>query len=106
LEMDVVGSGDSPEAALEDLKGAVDSQVSFAIQMDDLKLIDFPAERIYFKRWDEAQKNAFRRLLSGDKALNVLATVLCLSKEELPPVGRAKSSRRFELMQPEVCAQA
>ncbi len=56
LEMDVVGSGPTPEKAESELKDAVFSQISFASQMNDLDLILHPAPKEFFNRWKEAQQ--------------------------------------------------
>jgi len=49
LEMDIKGRGDTPEEAMEALKGMVAAQISFAQYLDEPGLLDRPAEEKYFK---------------------------------------------------------
>jgi hypothetical protein len=63
LEMDLVGSGPTPEKAESELRGAVFSQISFAAQMNDLDLIYHPAPSKYFDRWRKAQQQMLTDIL-------------------------------------------
>jgi len=101
LEMDLLGYGDSPEAALGELRAALEAQISFAHQMDKDSLLMFPAEQDYVQRWDDAQDKALRREILGDKSLrvNAIAYVISFTKAELESLRK----RRFKPSQP-VCA--
>lgn len=54
LEMDLLGYGKTEAEALRDLKGLIESQVTFARQMNDDTLLDFPAPKELFARWEKA----------------------------------------------------
>ena len=54
LELDLYGTGPNFDAAIADLKNAVDAQVSFAIQHDNLDGILFPADERYFELYENA----------------------------------------------------
>ena len=100
LEMDLLGYGDSPKAAVEELKQAIEAQISFAHQMNDDSLIPFRAEEEYFKRWEDAQRNALRREILGEHSIKVqaIACIISFTKSELESLRK----RRFKPS--EVCA--
>ena len=79
LEMDLLGFGKSEREAVEELKQTVEAQISFAHQMNDPKLISFPAEAEYFKRWEDAQRKALRSEILGDKSVKLAARALVIS---------------------------
>ncbi|MBI5386260.1 MAG: type II toxin-antitoxin system HicB family antitoxin [Verrucomicrobia bacterium] len=60
LEMDLLGYGATEDEALRELTQAVQSQISFARQKKDDRLILFPAEKEYFDRWEAARTAALR----------------------------------------------
>lgn len=68
LEMDLLGYGNTEEAALKDLFEAIRCQITFAVQQgnDDLLTITAPAE--YIKRWEEAQQYQLRVGLTNDRS--------------------------------------
>ncbi len=68
LELDLLGYGKNEREATEDLKRAIEAQVSFSHQIGDSSLIPFAAEKEYSERWDEAHRRALRSELSGDKS--------------------------------------
>lgn len=94
LEMDLLGFGKTEREAVESLKQSVEAQISFAHQMNDASLIYFPAEADYFKRWEDAQKKAFRAEIAGDKSVKLAAKALVISftAAEL----KALRARRFK----------
>jgi len=59
LEFDLLGHGDTPKQALEELMGVVTAQLEFAIEQGDPSLLDFPAEKKYFSLFEKARKQAF-----------------------------------------------
>ncbi len=59
LEFDLLGHGDTPKQALEELMGVVTAQLEFAIEQGDPSLLDFPAEKKYFSLFDKARKQVF-----------------------------------------------
>lgn len=101
LEMDLLGYGDSPKEALEDLRQAVFAQISFAHQKEDESLLLFRAGEEFFERWEEAQRSALRRGISDDAAieLKAIAEMISFTKEELKGL-RGQRFKRTDL----VCA--
>lgn len=94
LELDLLGCGSTERAALEELKRAVEAQISFAHQMNDARLIGFPAEAEFFSRWEDAQRKAIRAEILGDKSVKLAARarVISFTAAEL----RALRQRRFK----------
>jgi hypothetical protein len=99
LEMDLLGFGKTEGDAIEDLKNAVEAQISFAQQIHDASLLGFPAEKEYFERWENAQAQALNCRIAGGKAqrdtpmkLRCKAIFLSFSESQL----QALKSRRFE----------
>lgn len=67
LDLDLIGSGDSPNQALIDLENAIQAQVSFALQKGSPEMIYFKAEPEYERRWlDAAKKNQWTAPLVAD----------------------------------------
>ena len=101
LELDLLGYGKTEAEAVEELKTAVEAQISFARKMNDENLINFPAEKTYFNRWEEAQMKAMKMELLEEKSvkLQAVATFISFSQEELA-VLRQKQFQKSEL----VCA--
>ena len=56
LEMRLRGYGETFEAALAELRGAIDAQVSFAVQNGNLDQIFIPAEPHYFKLYADVKR--------------------------------------------------
>jgi hypothetical protein len=75
LEFDIRGWGDSPEEALVVLNEMLAMQISFAVQFDELDLLDRPADERYLRAFNEHRRrefiNSFRRLggLSKDTSM-------------------------------------
>ena len=64
LEMSLRGYGETFEAALVELREAIDAQVSFAVQNGNLDQIFIPAEPHYFKLYADVKREALKcRLL-------------------------------------------
>lgn len=79
LELDVLGYGRSEIEALQDLKHAVEAQISFASQMNDRSLIMFQAEEEYIRRWEEANRKVLGDEIFGDKSMKLQARACMLS---------------------------
>ena len=99
--MDLLGYGKTEVGAVEELKSAVEAQISFARKMNDESLINFPSEKSYFDRWEEAQMKAMKMEVLEDKPvrLQAVATFITFSKEELAAI-RQKEFQKSPL----VCA--
>ena len=63
LEMSLRGYGRTFEAALDELREAIEAQVSFAVQQDSLDQIFMPAEPHYFKLYADMKREALKRKL-------------------------------------------
>jgi hypothetical protein len=101
LEMDLLGYGKTEKDAVEELKHAVESQISFARQMNDNSLIPFPADAEYFKRWDAAQRAVLESVVHGDKSLKLAAKAVVISLK--PSDLKSVKAREF-VKQDLVCA--
>jgi hypothetical protein len=102
LELDLIGYGKTESEALEELKRAVEAQISFAHQMRDSSLIGFPAEKEFFDRWDESQRQIIQGQILGDKSikLKAKAIVLSITREEI----KSLQSQPFKKANDLVCA--
>jgi hypothetical protein len=58
LEVDLVGSGPTEQAALDDLLQALDTQVSFATLHGDENAIPHPAPDEDFARWEQLHRES------------------------------------------------
>jgi predicted RNase H-like HicB family nuclease len=58
LEMDLIGIGATPETALEELKEAIEMQITFAIQTDKPALLEHSAPIEIIRMYEEAQRIA------------------------------------------------
>ena len=63
LEMSLRGYGKTFEAALAELREAIDAQVSFAVQNGNLDQIFIPAEPHYIKLYADVKREALKRRL-------------------------------------------
>ena len=93
LEMDVVGSGPTPEKAEAELRDAIFSQISFAAQMNDVDLIVHPAPKEYFTRWKEAQQLTLTGLFSKspDVCKKVRAIFIRIPRKEVQEAVKRSS---------------
>ncbi len=95
LELDLLGYGESQEEAMAALREAVEAQISFAHQRNDVGLLPFPAEKEYFDRWEEAQHSALQSEIMGnqDRALQVRAAFICLTPDTLKSLRKRRVTR-------------
>src|SRR6266705_5282156 len=99
LEMDLVAYGDSERTALKELHELVCCQISFAHQQGDDSLVNFPASRDLFDRWETAHAAALKSQILPDKSvkMNTKAVFIRFSKSELSHIIRRKFSRAKEM---------
>ncbi|HEY3762284.1 MAG TPA: hypothetical protein VGN23_11110 [Verrucomicrobiae bacterium] len=102
LELDLIGYGKTEVEAVEELKGVLEAQISFAHQMQDKNLIEFPAEKALFSRWDEAQRLMLAGQIFGDKSIKLKAKAYFISftREEI----KALQARTFKRTDNLICA--
>lgn len=55
ISMDIWGYGNTPDDAIKECMDNVVAQVSFAVQSDDMTLLDFPADEEYQKLFRDSQ---------------------------------------------------
>ena len=63
LDMSLRGYGETFDTALQALLDAVEAQVSFAVQNDNLDQILIPAEPHYFRLYADIKREALKRTL-------------------------------------------
>lgn len=90
LEMDLIGTGESPQKALAELQSNIEAQITFAMFKKDDGLLMFPAEQVYFERWEKANQAQihdalFPGKLTEDKALkmNGCSVIIEIEKKDL-----------------------
>lgn len=62
LEMDIVAYGADFQKACQSLVGLIENQISFAVQVGDLSLLDRPAPKDILDRWDAMFGEEVRRM--------------------------------------------
>ena len=67
LEVDLLGSGATQQAALDDLLQALDTQVSFAALHNEENAISHPAPKEDFDRWEELHRQSLPGLPQSKK---------------------------------------
>lgn len=63
LEMSLRGYGETFDEALDELNGAVEAQISFAVQHDHVDQVFIPPEPHYFKLYADLKRETWARLL-------------------------------------------
>lgn len=86
LEMDLVATGNSPEEAQSLLEDAAKAQISFCLQEGLDPFRNAPPE--YFKRWENAQKEALKEEQSTRESRGTILN--------LTPRDRSNVSRRSQ----------
>lgn len=61
LEMDLVGCGRTEDEAMAELVGLLEAQITFAIYKQDASLLDTPAPKEYWKKWEKSQRKALAK---------------------------------------------
>ena len=92
LELDVRGYGPTPKAALEDVMGMLQAQITFAVQMGHPESVWHPAEEKYWRMWEKARRNQFVANMSGSDALDDTAFADLVPIELLAMKHRSKWS--------------
>ena len=92
LELDLVACGDTAREALDELHQTIIAQLSFAAQMEKPEMVNHPAPKTFFDRWDEANRLALAGIVCRDKAaeLKGKATFICISPEEKKAIRSRK----------------
>lgn len=93
LELDLLAYGDSEDEARKELQATMFAQLSFAAHMEKSEMIDHPAPKEYFDRWDKANRLALAGIVCPDKAagLKTKAVFFSITPDELRSIHRKKS---------------
>jgi hypothetical protein len=99
LELDIPAEGNTADEALKELRGLVETQVSFAASRSQPELVRHPAPMQFFERWEAANQAQILGLVSKDKTAKVqyAATILTIDRP-------ASSPRRFHRVAEPTCA--
>ena len=91
LEMDVVGVGDSREAALADLRECIQALIAIAKERGDPSLILSPASKELFEKYRQAIRAEMRALVGDSRQDETLfrAAGLPLSPQSMTEVAQA-----------------
>ena len=98
LEFDLIGYGDSPNKALHDLENAIDAQLGFAIQKEDMGLVFHKAPKELFERWEKALQGKIQDLAKDDVAMDYKyeAEYLEYSAKELQEIASKAHENKFK----------
>jgi hypothetical protein len=96
LEMDLLGYGDTTQAAMKELEKSMKSQISFAAFRDHPESIFFPAPKRLVTRWEKAQRCSLMQAVSGNKetatGFTVKASFFTLTEEQIEELRAKKAS--------------
>lgn len=97
LEMDMLGFGDTIEAAMHHLKKMISAQITLCAHLGDLDLIFFPADEETEHRWLQANREA----VIGDDCTDSTATARVTFRAEFltvtsDEITEAKRGPAFE----------
>ncbi len=96
LEMDLLGYGKTENAAVKDLQGLVEAQLSFARQKNDDTLLAFPAPKEFFDRWEIAHTAALKKQVFPDRSAKLEARAIFISLNTSLRNMEKISRRKFE----------
>jgi hypothetical protein len=71
LELDIPAYGNTEEAAKKELEGLLDNQLSFAACKENSEMVNFPAPKDFFDRWEKANQAQLRGERVSDKSLGL-----------------------------------
>ncbi len=71
LEMSLRGYGETFEGALDDLRDAIEAQVSFAVKHDNVDQVFISTEPHYFRLYADLKRESLKRKLLGRDAVGL-----------------------------------
>jgi len=85
LDFDLLGYGETEDAAKRELENLVRNQLTFAHERDKTEMINFPASKEFLKRWEEASREQLKDELTTEKPceLSTKAMVITFTLGEL-----------------------
>ncbi len=100
LELDIPAYGDTEEAAKKTLEGLLDNQLSFAACMERTEMVNFPAPKEFFDRWEKANQAQFRGERVSERSLGLRGKpcVLVYSSDDL---AKLRTSRKRDFCKTE-----
>jgi hypothetical protein len=100
LELDILAYGKSEEEAQRELEALLDNQLSFAACKEKSEMVNFPAPKKFFERWEKANQAALRGERVSEKSLGLRGkpSILVYSDEDLHKL-RAARKRDFPKME-------
>lgn len=104
LEVDILAYGRTEGAAKKKLEGLLDNQLSFAACIGKLEIVNFPAPKEFFKRWEKANQAQLRGERISERSLGLYGkpSVFVYSQEEL---NKLRTSRKRDFSKtPELVA--
>ena len=104
LEMDLLGYGKTDAEALRELKGLIEAQITFARQKNDDTLLDFPAPKEFFARWEKAHAAALKRQVFPDTSVQMTAKAIFISLGERIRRIQDAPAKQFRRLTSPVCA--
>jgi hypothetical protein len=98
LELDILGYGTTESAAKKELEGLLESQLSFAAGMGKPEIVNFPAPKEFFNRWEKANQAQLRgkRISERSIALHGKPSLFVYSRDDL---NKLRHSRRREFLE-------
>ena len=103
LDLDLLGYGATEAAAWRELEDAVECQMSFAAEKGRTELLDHPAPKEFFERWEKAQGAALRGWIMQDKPAKLAAKATFIFLPKSKPRERPAGSR-FQRAADPACA--
>lgn len=96
LELDILGYGDSEAEARKELEGLVANQLGFAACLGKPEIVEFPAPKAFFDRWEKANKAQLssNRAVERSLGFSSKAAVFVFSRDDLNKL-RTSRKRQF-----------
>lgn len=96
LDLDLLGYGNTENSAKKELERLVANQLSFSAIKEKPEMVNFPAPKEFFRRWEKASRAQLSGELTAEKPckLSTKATVIGFAVQELKKL-RHQSKRTF-----------
>lgn len=97
LESDILGCGSAEAAAKRELEGLLDNQLSFAACIGKPQIVQLPAPKEFFARWERANQAQLRgeRLSEKSLGLHGKPAVFVYSQDDLNRLRTTARKRDF-----------
>jgi hypothetical protein len=107
LELDLVAEGGAEAESCKAMIESIYAQLSFAAQMQQPDLINHPAPKEFFKRWDEVNRLALTGIACPEKAatFQTKAIFVGITSQGLASI-RSKKSAGFQRVPERALASA